>query len=60
MSFTIWENKEAFGGWRNSQSFKDAHSSGPKKEAGAPPPWVRPPSVAFWEGVLELTCAEGA
>jgi hypothetical protein len=50
-------------GWRNSQSFKDAHSSGPKKDEGAakqPPPWVKPPSVVFWEGVLELTGSEGA
>ena len=63
MSFTVWENREAFMGWRNSQSFKDAHSSGPKKEEGAPkqpPPWVKPPSVVFWEGVLELTGADGA
>ena len=63
MSFTVWENREAFMGWRNSQSFKDAHSSGPKKDAGAPkqpPPWVKPPSVVFWEGVLELTGADGA
>ena len=63
MSFTVWENREAFMGWRNSQSFKDAHSSGPKKDEGAakqPPPWVKPPSVVFWEGVLELTGADGA
>ena len=63
MSFTVWEDRDAFMGWRNSQSFKDAHSSGPKKEEGAPkqpPPWVKPPSVVFWEGVLELTGADGA
>merc|ERR1711869_27505 len=30
MSFTVWEDREAFMGWRDSQSFKDAHSSGPK------------------------------
>ena len=63
MSFTVWEDREAFMGWRNSQSFKDAHSSGPKKDDGAPkqpPPWVKPPSVVFWEGVLELTGADGA
>ena len=63
MSFTVWEDREAFMGWRNSQSFKDAHSSGPKKDEGAPkqpPPWVKPPSVVFWEGVLELTGADGA
>lgn len=64
MSFTVWADKEAFMGWRNSQSFKDAHSSGPKKDkeegATGPPPWTKPPSVFFWEGVLELTGADGA
>ena len=47
MSFTVWENRDAFMGWRNSQSFKDAHSSGPKKDDSAakqPPPWTKPPS----------------
>lgn len=61
MSFTVWKDKESFAGWRNSQSFKDAHSGGggdpekKKKEA----PWVKPPTVAFWEGILELTSEHG-
>ena len=62
MSFTVWENREAFMGWRNSQSFKDAHSPGRRRTTAPkqPPPWVKPPSVVFWEGVLELTGADGA
>ena len=70
MSFTVWQDKKSFNGWRNSQSFKDAHGGGAKKqkqEENAPddkpkelPPWVRPPQVEFWEGVLELTNPQGA
>mmetsp|Transcript_10650 Transcript_10650/g.35256 ORF Transcript_10650/g.35256 Transcript_10650/m.35256 type:complete len:92 (-) Transcript_10650:769-1044(-) len=63
-SFTVWQDKKAFMNWRNSQSFKDAHGSGNKKnqdkKATTPPPWVKPPQVEFWEGVLELTSPQGA
>ncbi|KAJ8600204.1 hypothetical protein CTAYLR_002009 [Chrysophaeum taylorii] len=68
MSFTVWQDKASFLNWRNSQSFKDAHSGGGGKSADdgdeekkkAPPPWIRPPTVAFWEGVLEITSPAGA
>lgn len=64
MSFTIWQDKASFMNWRNSQSFKDAHSGGganaKKGETGmAQKPWIRPPTVAFWEGILELSCDDG-
>jgi len=67
MSCTVFDDRAAFMNWRNSQSFKDAHSGGgAKKDAAAddapkqPPPWVKPPTLAFWEGVLVLTAPEGA
>mmetsp|Transcript_27625 Transcript_27625/g.110619 ORF Transcript_27625/g.110619 Transcript_27625/m.110619 type:complete len:349 (+) Transcript_27625:91-1137(+) len=73
MSFTVWDDKASFMNWRNSQSFKDAHGGGSSSKAAKategeaaaaaprpPAPWVRPPSVMFWEGVLELTAPEGA
>uniref|UniRef100_A0A7S3JSU2 ABM domain-containing protein n=1 Tax=Aureoumbra lagunensis TaxID=44058 RepID=A0A7S3JSU2_9STRA len=69
MSFTVWADKDSFMNWRNSQSFKDAHSSGAKKNSNQQveddikpqqPPWTRPPSVAFWEGILELSSPIGA
>jgi len=67
MSFTVWADKASFLNWRNSQSFKDAHGGGKQAKADddapakkAPPPWIRPPTVAFWEGILELSSAQGA
>jgi len=62
MSFTVWQDKDSFLNWRNSNSFKDAHAAKPKSDDApkAQPPWLRPPSVAFWEGVLELSSPQGA
>jgi len=60
MSFTIWADREAFAGWRSSQSFKDAHSAGPPRAASELAPWTKPPTLAFWDGVLEITAPQGA
>lgn len=66
MSCTVFDDKAAFMEWRNSQSFKDAHSGGgggaksDGDDGAKQPPWVKPPTLAFWEGVLVLTAPEGA
>jgi heme-degrading monooxygenase HmoA len=66
-STTVWQNKEAFMNWRNSQQFSQAHGGG-AKQAGAeadsaskpPPMWAGPPKPVFYEGVLVIASEEGA
>lgn len=71
MSCTIWDNREAFDGWRKGNAFKQAHGVKPpsqqdeKKEEEKPaqppmPLWSKPPQPIFYEGKLVISSADGA
>jgi heme-degrading monooxygenase HmoA len=65
-SCTVWKDKASFLRWRDSQNFRSAHGSAdnggkPAADAPKPPPmWAAPPKPCFYEGVLTLSCKEGA
>mmetsp|Transcript_7667 Transcript_7667/g.16811 ORF Transcript_7667/g.16811 Transcript_7667/m.16811 type:complete len:161 (-) Transcript_7667:778-1260(-) len=64
MSCTIWRDRAAFDGWRQSQQFGNAHKGGEKKEEksdppSTPSPWTKPPSPVFYEGVLTIFSEKG-
>jgi heme-degrading monooxygenase HmoA len=63
MSCTIWKDRAAFEGWKNGNTFKEAH--GEKKEGGEEekakkPLWSKPPVPVFYEGALVISSPEGA
>uniref|UniRef100_A0A061R995 Antibiotic biosynthesis monooxygenase n=2 Tax=Tetraselmis sp. GSL018 TaxID=582737 RepID=A0A061R995_9CHLO len=56
MSLTVWENKEAFDGWRTSENFAKAHGAGAGGERKKPDTsmFLGPPSLACYEGTLVI------
>ena len=63
VSTTVWADRASFLKWREGSAFQRAHGSASKEggEGAAPPPplFDKPPSAAFYEGVLNLVKQEG-
>jgi len=57
VSYTTWQDVQAFNNWRGSDNFKRSHSNnGGDKES----PYAKMPKVVTWKCFLCLSCPEGA
>ena len=63
ISATLWRDRAAFDGWRNSQKFGEAHGKKEGERPGpantAPPMFKEPPKPVFWDAKLTLLSEAG-
>ncbi len=56
-TFSVWEDRDAFAGWRDAQKAKP--KSQPQKPAGGGGMYARPPTPSFYEAILQLETSKG-
>jgi len=57
VSYTTWQDAQAFNHWRGSENFKRSHSSSGGNEES---PYAKMPKVVTWKCFLVISCPEGA